>query len=185
MDAGTFESARRETHPANRFGGLVLLSGIGTSLATLALLLALNAALPALALMNWHANYVVPLGAILVGLAAGSGYGIACWLKRARLGKRLMFGILLLQAVCFFGSHYVEYAMIRNVLLLADPLSFWQYFDWWARGFSFDTAIHAGPQLGAWGYAMRAVEFACFSLCGIVVMAMPFARRGRAAMPTA
>jgi hypothetical protein len=36
-------------------------------------------------IMGWYANYVLPIGALLVGLVASSGYGIASWITGQKI----------------------------------------------------------------------------------------------------
>ena len=40
--------------------------------------------------MGWYGNYVIPAGALLVGMAAGSGYGIASYLTGFRIRRGLL-----------------------------------------------------------------------------------------------
>lgn len=71
------EETLPETPPVKRPGLFVLLAGSATSVGTLGLLFVLNAACDDLNVMGWYADGIIPAGAALVGLIAGSGYGLA------------------------------------------------------------------------------------------------------------
>src|SRR3954467_8419799 len=76
---------------------IVLLGGFITSALTLAGIYWLNRKSPDFHPMGFYANYVIPAGAILVGLVAGSGYGIASWLTGARIGRGLLWTVVAMQ----------------------------------------------------------------------------------------
>jgi hypothetical protein len=158
---------------AKRPGLLVLLAGLMTSLGTLALMFALNIVAPDFHLMGWYVNFVLPVGAIAVGLAAGSGYGLASWLTGAKIGRGLMYQVLLLQVGCFFVAQYVEYLLIRNVL--PPGITFWQYFDAMTRAFAWNNHGQPGQPFGVWGYGIRVLDICGFALGGMIVPAFLFA----------
>ena len=56
----------------------MLLFGLGTSVGTLAIVWILGM-FTEFRPMGWYANYVIPIGAILVGLVSGCGFGIGSW----------------------------------------------------------------------------------------------------------
>src|SRR5436190_21323339 len=88
---------------------IVLLGGFITSALTLAGIYWLNRNSPDFHIMGWYANYVIPAGAIIVGLVAGSGYGIASWLTGVRISRGLLWTVVLLQTAAYVGAEYVEY----------------------------------------------------------------------------
>src|SRR5438105_15575156 len=57
----------------------VLLCGLATTALTLLGVYALNRVAPDFNIMGWYANKILPMGSMLVGIAASSGYGIAAW----------------------------------------------------------------------------------------------------------
>jgi hypothetical protein len=157
-----------------RPGVLVLMAGVGTSMATLALLYVLNIVSPELHVMGMYANGIIPVGAMLVGLVAGSGYGIASWLTGAKIGKGLMFQIVLLQLLVYLFSQYVDFLVIKN-LVGNGQISFWEYFDLRTRAFAWDNDGGPIEPFGVWGYGMRALEMTGFSLCAMIAPAILFA----------
>src|SRR4051812_26512742 len=81
----------------------VLWSGIITSVLALAGVYWLSKNTTEFHIMGWYANYVIPVGAIIVGLAAGSGYGIASWISGVRISRKLLLVVVLLQTAAYIG----------------------------------------------------------------------------------
>ena len=140
----------------------VILCGIITSILALAGVHWLTKNTTDLQIMGWYANYVIPAGAILVGLVAGSGYGIASWFTGVRISRWLLLTVLLLQTAAYVGAEYVEYRDVLNEFQKAglvmvqpgDAPSFLKYYDWKARNFAWkDKNFNGAPErLGGWGY---------------------------------
>ncbi|HVW01601.1 MAG TPA: hypothetical protein VHB77_14710 [Planctomycetaceae bacterium] len=163
-----------DVHPVKRPGMLVLLAGIFTSLGTLAGLYALNIVAPDVNVMGWYADGVIPIGAILVGFIAGSGYGVASWLTGSKIGSGLMWKILFLQIGCYFLAQYVEFLILRNANALPPAVTFWEYFDVITRSFAWEDHGKPGQPFGVWGYGMRAFEIAGFALSGLIAPTILF-----------
>jgi hypothetical protein len=161
-------------HRVKRPGLLVLMAGVGTSVATLAMLYVLNIVSPDLHVMGWYANGIIPIGAMLVGLIAGSGYGIASWFTGAKIGKGLLFQIVLLQLLVYMFSQYVHFLVITAAFDNV-PFSFWEFFDREIRAFAWNNDGQPGEPFGIWGYGMLALEMAGFSLCAMIAPAILFA----------
>ncbi len=115
-------------------------------------------------LMLFYANYVLPVGAILVGAVCASGYGIAGWYTGLKMSPRLIWGVVAQLALAYFIA---QYEMFRTFVPESSPLGFWQWFDATTRGFSFSKT--GGGQFGVFGYAMRALELAGFVFGGWLV----------------
>ena len=150
---------------------LVLVAGMATAGATLFGLWALNRSTDDFNIMGWYANYVIPVGALLVGLAAGSGYGIASWLTGTRISRQLLWSVIALQVGVYFFAQYLEYSyLVERLGALADKIDFWQYFDTTTRSFAFKKrhSSAVGSALGVWGYGIRALEITGFAVGGIV-----------------
>lgn len=124
--------------------------------------------------MGWYANGIIPVGAMLVGLVAGSGYGIASWFTGAKIGKGLMFQIVMLQLLAYMFSQYVDFLIVKAAFGNVQ-ISFWEYFDLTTRAFAWGNDGKPGEPFGAWGYGMRALEMAGFSLCAMIAPAILFA----------
>jgi hypothetical protein len=124
-------------------------------------------------IMGWYANYVLPIGALLVGLAAASGYGIASWLTGQKITKNLLWLVLALQVAAWFAGQYIEFRSGDYRYKDGTPVSFITYFDYAARSFAWQKKDgSAGEPLGAWGYAFRLLELGGFCLGSLII---PFA----------
>ncbi len=166
----------------------VLPLGIITSMVALAGVYWLDKNVPDFHVMGWYANYVIPAGAIIVGLAAGSGYGIASWLSGVRISRSLLWTVLLLQTAAYVGAEYVEYRDVMGqfenagVGLVQDQRlpTFLEYYDFKARSFAWKAknGNGAGAPLGGWGYFFVLLGAAGFILGGFlapaILIAVPY-----------
>jgi hypothetical protein len=164
---------------------VVLQCGIFTSVVALAGVYWLDKNATDFHIMGWYANYVIPAGALIVGIVAGSGYGIASWLTGVRISRMLLLTVLLLQTAAYIGAEYVEYRDVlgqfqpRGKALAPAPKlpSFLEYYDLKARSFAWakDHGNGAGEPLGGWGYFFVLLGAAGFILGGLIAPAVLFA----------
>ncbi|QDT37817.1 hypothetical protein [Stratiformator vulcanicus] len=161
-----------EQHSTGKQPGLfVIASGVVTALASLALLYYLEH-IKGWTVIGYYWNFVIPIGAIGVGLCAGSGYGIGSWLTGARIGRTLLITVLVLQILSYFAAQYIEYLMVLEQIPeeFRHEHSFFTYFDSVTRAFAFQQEGGGpGQAFGAWGYGMRFLEAAGFALGGLIV----------------
>ena len=85
----------------------ILLCGLGTTALTLIGVFLLDRFAPDVNIMGWYANKILPAGAILVGIAASCGYGIAAWFSGLKMSNRMMWLILGLQT-CAYLRHNIS-----------------------------------------------------------------------------
>ena len=152
-------------------GTIVLLAGSATTLLALAAVFALNH--HGVNVMGWYANYILPVGALMVGMLAASGYGIAGWITGLKMTPRLIASMLAELFVSYLLAHYSEYSQ------LVDGGSIAGFFDWFdqsTRSFRWDDHGHVGEALGALGYGLRALELVGFIGGGAAV---PLILRGK------
>jgi hypothetical protein len=114
-------------------------------------------------LMGLYADYIIPAGAVLVGLVASSGYGIASWITGTKISGRLLLAVVALLTGSYFLAKYLEFrCLFPGGATLDDGtrLDFWGYFDLMSRAFSFEDRASGRPgePLGSLGYAFRALE---------------------------
>jgi hypothetical protein len=127
--------------------------------------------------MGVYLNYIIPIGAIGVGLAAGSGYGLASWLRGIKIIKRLLYVVAGLQVGTYFLAQYVEYRNLAPCYEDGTPLGALEYYDVVARSFAWNqTNGSAGEPLGLLGYFFRLLEVAGFTLGGLIVPAIMLAK---------
>src|SRR5262245_16093365 len=163
----------------------VLQCGVLTSVLALAGVYWLNKNATDFHIMGFYVNYVIPVGAVIVGLIAGSGYGIASWATGVRISRRLLWTVVLLQTVAYIGAEYVEYRDVREEfeqrgMAVVQPEkfpSFLEYYDLKARNFAWkkEGGKGAGEPLGGWGYIFVLLGAAGFILGGLIAPAVLYA----------
>jgi hypothetical protein len=164
--------------PRRSMGPVIILAGLATSTIVLALLYAASQA--NVQIMGWYLMPFIPVGAILAGLAAGSGYAIATVLKGVKITAAMCVAIVILQLACYVGAQYLDYRATKPVYQDGSPMGFLTYFDAVTRSFHWE-AEHGGKPgaaLGVWGYAIRLLEMAGFAFGGtvgaLIVRSLPY-----------
>jgi hypothetical protein len=143
---------------------------LGAGLASTAVALAAVWALSAHAgenVMGWYANYVLPVGAILVGMAASSGFGLSSWATGTKITGALLAGVALVLLAGYWAAQVIEFRVAFPGGAKLDDGSAVSFFDWYdavTRSFAWKERDKLGAPLGAWGYLLRAGEIVGF--CG-------------------
>src|SRR5688572_23856592 len=154
----------------------MIYSGLITTALTLAGVYWMNQNAEDFNIMGWYANYVLPVGAVIVGALAGCGYGIGSAMSGLKVSRRLLTLIVLFQVIAYFIAQYIEYRDIVTRLGITG-LGFWEYFHINAVSFAWKQKDgDMGEPLGYWGYAFHALEVAGFALGGLIVPAVMMAR---------
>lgn len=154
----------------------VVLGGLLTTLLTLGAVWALEAR--GVTVMGWYLDGVIPIGALGVGVAASSGYGLASWLHGVKISGRLLAVMFAIQIGAYFAASGIQYAARASAYPDGSPVSFATYFDATTRAFALQSTdgSHSIPY-GVWGYLFRALEIGGFSLGSLIG---PGVLRGRA-----
>jgi hypothetical protein len=153
--------------------GVVLCSGLATSALALFGIYLINRTTDDVNIMGWYANYVIPIGAILVGLVAGSGYGVASWVTGVRITKRLLWIVLILQVLSYFAAEHIQFASLGLLHEDGTKVGFFEYYDMMARSFAWKQKDGSmGQPLGAWGYFFQALAVIGFCVGGVIVPAI-------------
>lgn len=149
----------------------VLLSGLGTTALTLLGIYLLDTKASDFHIMGWYANYVIPAGAIIVGIAASSGYGLASWFSGVKITRKLLWTVLALQFAAYFAAQYIEFINLHLVYRASgQPVGFFTYYDAVARSFAWKQSNGSmGEPLGVWGYFFRGLEVVGFVAGGLIV----------------
>ncbi|MBK9579391.1 MAG: hypothetical protein IPK50_17985 [Fibrobacterota bacterium] len=156
----------RET---KRTGFRVIGSGIITSAATMVLLFLLSANVDDFNIMGWYAFLVFPVGALLVGLVSGSGYGISSWILGVRNSKRVFWVIAGIQVFVYFLAEYIQFSSQGIRYTSGEPVPFWTYYDIVVRSGVMKIGHGSnGFELGYLGYFFNAIEIVGFSAGGII-----------------
>jgi hypothetical protein len=123
--------------------------------------------------MGLYADFVLPIGAICVGLVASSGFALASWRSGTRLSGGLLVAVLAMLVCTYFLARYLEFRLLYpGGALLADgtPVGFWSYFDVVTRSIAFSSrGGKPGDGLGLLGYGVRALEIAGFAGGGVLI----------------
>jgi hypothetical protein len=152
----------------SRGEAVVLTAGLATT--TITLLLVWLVTVEEFNPMGWYVWFVLPVGALIVGALAGSGYCLAAWLRGVRLSGLLLLSVLVLQVAAYFAGQYLEY---KALVAPGARLTFWQYFDLTTQAFAFKGQNgQAGNPMGGWGYAFRLLEIAGFAAGALIVLAI-------------
>ncbi len=127
--------------------------------------------------MGWYADYVIPVGAILVGLVASSGFGIASWASGTKITGLLLLAVIAMLLGGYWLAQYLEFRLTfpdGAVLANGDPAGFLDYYDAVTRSFRWIEHDKPGQPLGALGYLLRLGEVVGFTGGGMIV---PFTLR--------
>ena len=161
--------------PARTVSVPVLVGGLVTTALTFALVFWLGERFGFNA-MGQYWYYIIPIGALVVGVLAGSGYGIASWRTGFRIGKSTLWAVVAMQLVAYVVAKYIEYLIIASHGG-AMP-TFLPYLDEATRNIRFeDEDGSVGSPLGMLGYGILLLETAAF--VGGAVM-VPAALRSKA-----
>src|SRR4051794_34820812 len=125
--------------------------------------------------MGWYANYVIPVGALLVGVCAGLGYGITSWITGVRIHKQLLWLIVLLQVWAYFAAEYVSFRAMGPLInkQTGAVLTFPHYYHVTAVNWAWkdEHTDKVGEPLGMAGYFFRLLEVVGFVGGSLIVPA--------------
>jgi len=115
----------------------VLSSGIATAAVTLLLVYLANV-YANINPMGLYLDYVLPVGAMIVGILAGSGYGLVSWIAGVKIPRALLWAVVFLQCVAYFCAQYIVFENLHLVYKgTHQAVGFFEYFDATARAFAF------------------------------------------------
>ncbi len=127
--------------------------------------------------------YIIPVGAFLVGIVAGCGYGLSARVTQFFPSKRFIVLIVVIQFGIFFASRYAEYRL--NILGMADPPGFFEVYKAHLEGFVWhDNGNNKNPvALGKLGYFLEFAASVLFALGALLSMGIlhgiPYCRHCR------
>ena len=163
--------------PSRHIGGaLVLIAGVITTALALLGVWWLDNNTKDVHIMGWYGDYVIPAGAMIVGFAAGSGYGIASYLTGFRIRRGLLLSVLALQLAGYAGAQYLEFRSLTREGPLVDQngeeLTFARYYHIRAVSFAWNEHGKQGEPLGMWGYFFVGLGVVGFALGGLAAPAL-------------
>jgi hypothetical protein len=170
---------------------VILLAGFGTSVLAVVLVAALN--MVNANIMGWHVWFIVPVGAIGVGVLSGLGYAFGSWLSHVKIRSGFILIVLAVAVLTYVLSHYVTYLFfLRANGSTVAQFSFVEYMRLFVEESTYQmsrssTTNNPGVRLGAWGYLFLVVELVGFCLgCLIptlVLRGRPYCDRCQRYMP--
>jgi hypothetical protein len=177
LSPGVSVSGSEVAAPSRRVGTvLVLVAGVITTALALLGVWWLDNNTKDFHIMCWYGDYVIPAGAMIVGFAAGSGYGIASYLSGFRIRRGLLMTVLALQLAGYAGAQYLEFRSLTREGPLVDEngeeLTFARYYHIRAVSFAWDNHGHPGEPLGGWGYFFVGLGVVGFALGGLAAPAI-------------
>lgn len=161
-----------QTRPAHRHLSsdlLVIAGGLVTSAITLGAVYWLATLDSEFQIMGWYALLVIPVGAIIVGIGAGSGYGLLSWRTGRKVGGGLLATVAVLLVAAYAGAQWLEY---RGLVTEAGlSVGFFAYYDIVTRSMQFTFGRSSSPtgELGLLGYLFRILEIGGFVVGGVLV----------------
>lgn len=161
--------------PASAAGSrlLVIAGGLLTTVAALGGVTWLAQNSDDFQVMGWYWLYVVPIGAMLIGAVASSGYGLASWRAGVKISGGLLVGIVALQSLAYFVGQYLEFRAFDFVFEDGSPVPFATYFDTVTRSYAFSgDEGEMGAALGVWGYGLRVLEVLGFAAGSLAAPAL-------------
>jgi hypothetical protein len=149
---------------------LVLICGFITTALALLGIYVLDTNVKDFHIMGLYADYVLPAGAVIVGVAASSGYGLASWFGGIKITRKLLWIILTLQLVAYFAAQYIEFDSLHLVHRDGRPVGFFEYYDLVARSFAWKQSDGSmGQPLGVRGYFLRGLDVIGFAAGGLII----------------
>jgi len=123
-------------------------------------------------IMGWYGDYVIPTGAVLVGLVAASGFGVSSYLTGTKISGGLLLAVVGMLAAGYGLAQYIEFRLLFPDGAADEQghaIGFVAWYDAVTRSFRFSDHGHEGSTLDGWGYAFRALEVVGFVGGGALV----------------
>lgn len=122
-------------------------------------------------IMGWYILYLLPAGAMIAGMAAGSGYGITSWVTGKKVGGGLIAAILVVQVAGYCAAQWIEFKSYDLVYESGETVDFLDYYDATTQSMAFTERYSDTPSepLGVVGYLFRFLELVAFALGGLLI----------------
>jgi hypothetical protein len=150
--------ASTSARPSSLPGFIVLLAGVVTSAAVLWIVSVL--ADSGINVMGLYYFYLVPVGALLVGLFSGLGYAIASRKVNMTLTPRFVTSMVSISLLDYLANQYVTYGSLMERMHLSLQFSFLDYLRDTCENMTFNRGEGAPPgaPIGMIGYLVKGME---------------------------
>jgi len=129
-------------------------------------------------IFGFYAYGIFPVGALVIGLVAASGYAAAAWFVGIRVSGRLLFGVAILTFVAYLLMHWLEFEAMGPLINRSTNarVGFLEYFDLATRSMRLVSTMspprtynpfqppEPEATLGVLGYGLRLLEVGGFML---------------------
>jgi hypothetical protein len=129
-------------------------------------------------LLGIYIDGILPIGALILGACAASGYAVGAWLLGCRIGRPLLLGICGLTLLAYGLTQYLEFRALGPLIhrSTGQPVTFLEHFDSATRAIHFVSTYspfnrqheEAAEGLGWLGYGVRALEAGAFATGAIL-----------------
>lgn len=151
---------------------LVSIFGISATLLT-GITLGLIQVYTGFALYSLTFWFVIPVGAILSGFAAASGYYLGAKLFHQKPSGGVLLNMVASSITAFLVVHYIPYYMLEvDGTRIKEVISFWQYLEFYIKHTSLSSLRFGGStgELGTFaGYAYACLKLLGFSIGSVAV----------------
>jgi hypothetical protein len=127
--------------------------------------------------MLFFVNYVIPAGAVGVGLVAGTGYALGSWVTQARLSRPALWYIAFLHTLAWGQLYLAAWWHWQAGGHGGAHSGLFEWFDTMTRSMAWQGRNgHAGEPFGVFGYLVRLGELIGFVGGGLIIPAALFAK---------
>lgn len=168
--------------PLRQPGLIVYLCGLGTSALALWGVNVMND--HGENIMGWYANGIIPAGALIVGLASGTGYALGSRFLNVKLSKAFVAGMITTGLLDYVAAQYLTYThILEQQNLDPEQYSFVKYIQFISENMVFKSSSSSGGEgspLGGFGYVYKVLEMIGYSigcmLPSLAVFGMPYCK---------
>jgi hypothetical protein len=165
-----------------RPGTIVTICGLAVSALTLFVVHLLEEA--DFSVMGFYLNYVIPAGALLVGVCSGLGFALSSRYLQVKLGWAYVWGMLLTGLITYWCAQYLTYShLIERANIPAEAYGFTDYMRDSCELMSFksDNANEPAKPLGGWGYVVKLLEMIGYvagaMIPALIVSGLPYCKQ--------
>ncbi len=111
-------------------------------------------------IMGFYYFYLIPVGAMFVGVLSGAGYAMASRKLNMTLTPSFMTSMVLISLLDYLANQYVTYASMMEHLHLPSEYSFFNYLRDICENMTFNRGEGApsGKPIGMFGYLFKGLE---------------------------
>ncbi len=144
--------------PSSKPGLIVLLAGVASSALVMWIVSMLADA--DINIMGWYYFYLVPVGALVVGVFSGAGYAIASRKVNMTLTPGFVTGMVFISLLDYLANQYVTYSSQVESLHLPSRFSFFDYLRMICENMTFNRGDGAprGNPIGMVCYLFKGLE---------------------------